>query len=765
MPKTNNFGLNYFGAEGRISDEGYKFSDKDRRTLDALLWTLFNHDHQSEASAALEGPGANNPPTLTLGTTSGTLPAGRDFHYKFSYLDASGNETAASITGSISTPDPILPPAAPALATASAGGTLAAGTYKYALAFYQASGETTAPNIATIVVPVGTVTNTVTITLPAIADGAVGWRIYRKSPADNEYYLLDDQAAPATDYVDDGSVNPDCTKRRKTINNTNSTNRVTVAIPASELPLDARVTSWRIYRTQTAGSYGAQSLVATVTSTTTEGGTDLVTSYIDTGAQLGNGIPLGQTSVPPAIPKLDASRIFDLTGGRIPASLAPIGSGTHSSFLAGTLAAGLYNQFYVEADMLVRRVCAFFRVGPTGVDGANNVVIRVKDDSLVDEVQHIWNNATTQNEIQYISNTATSGTFTLSDGVDTTSAIAFNASAATVETRLETDIASITDVTVAGNGTSASPWIVTFVNPGGTDVVQLIADDALMVGGTSSVYTSVNGSNGGTFTLSDGVDTTAAIAYNAAAATIETRLQTDITSITDVTVTGAGTEADPWVVTFVNPGDTNVSMLVADDTLLNGTSTIVEAVRGRGNTVFDLTADVAQQYFEWAAPATDFGEEEAEDATGGLPVSDALAGNNVAAELDAQFEENTWSAGTLEAGTYTFRFFVSDYDGTASFDIRVVDTVGPTTLATASYTPARIAYTPAYELEVTVDGTETIQFEVEKTDAGAGRVRVDRYEYEVQLPTLYAGQTATVEVLVNGAPTTNGDDVNLTIWH
>lgn len=58
----------------------------------------------------------------------------------------------------------------------------------------------------------------------------------------------------------------------------------------------------------------------------------------------------------------------------------------------------------------------------------------------------------------------------------------------------------------------------------------------------------------GTFTLSDGTDTTSAIAFNAAPATVETRLQTDIAAIVDVLVTGAGTEADPWVIEFVDPG-------------------------------------------------------------------------------------------------------------------------------------------------------------------------------------------------------------------
>ena len=60
---------------------------------------------------------------------------------------------------------------------------------------------------------------------------------------------------------------------------------------------------------------------------------------------------------------------------------------------------------------------------------------------------------------------ATGGTFTLSDGTDTTSAIAFNASATDVENTIEADIAAITDVRVTGAGTAGNPWIIEFVDP------------------------------------------------------------------------------------------------------------------------------------------------------------------------------------------------------------------------------------------------------------------------------------------------------------
>jgi hypothetical protein len=60
---------------------------------------------------------------------------------------------------------------------------------------------------------------------------------------------------------------------------------------------------------------------------------------------------------------------------------------------------------------------------------------------------------------------ATGGTYTLTDGVDTTSNIDFDAQAGTIATRIQTDIASITDVGVIG--TSSSPYLrtITAVDP------------------------------------------------------------------------------------------------------------------------------------------------------------------------------------------------------------------------------------------------------------------------------------------------------------
>jgi hypothetical protein len=201
-------------------------------------------------------------------------------------VDSDGNETEASTAGFVNTAPPLASPQSQTPTTLTTGGTLEPGTYRYAMSFYQASGETTARNISTITVPTGTSTNTITIPLETVPSGATGTKIYRKGPGDLEYGLLATVASGPSDYTDDGSVSPDCNKKRPLSNTTNSTNKVTITIPASELPLDARVGSWRIYRTNTSGAYPFNSLVASVTDTVTEGGSDLVTTYDDIGGAL-----------------------------------------------------------------------------------------------------------------------------------------------------------------------------------------------------------------------------------------------------------------------------------------------------------------------------------------------------------------------------------------------------------------------------------------------------------------------------------------------
>jgi hypothetical protein len=101
---------------------------------------------------------------------------------------------------------------------------------------------------------------------------------------------------------------------------------------------------------------------------------------------------------------------------------------------------------------------------------------------------------TIKNEIQMVVTDATGGTFTLTYSGQTTAAIAYNATAAAIQTALETlsniapgDVAVVRDV-VTG------PFTVTFMGTlGNTNVAQLTASGASLTGGGIAVYTVQSG--------------------------------------------------------------------------------------------------------------------------------------------------------------------------------------------------------------------------------------------------------------------------------
>lgn len=783
MGETQYFGLSKFGAEGRLSDQNYKFTQRDRETIDSLLYTFAVHDHRATSSTeALGGPTSL---TLTQSTTGGSLLPGTSYYYKVSFRDAAGNETDSSQTEAITTPYALSPPPIESVSYATTGGDLEPGLYRYALSYYQnGGGETKAPNYGSVYVNSATSTNVNTITLTAPPNDADGWKVYRRGPNETEYYYLATivaTATPPTTWSDDGFTLADCTKYRPTANTTNSTASVTVSLHSDDLPLDPRVVSWRVYRTTTAGVFGGTSLLRTVVETTTEGGSDLVTSMVDTGTGTVAGSPLAASTSPPPIPQLDASDAFGSTSGRLPAELAPLAVHQFHTFLPGTLSATTYNQFYIPEDMPVERIDFFYKTAPTGLDGSNYLTLRVKDDATQNEVQSIFTTAEAVDEIQYVSNNATGGTFTLSDGTDTTDPIDYDATALEVKTALQADITAIVDVEVLGLGTTGNPWVIIFHDPGGQPFGALTANDTGLTGGVSTVSVPTPGAAAGTFTLTFDKGeatppTTGAIDHDAPASalatpdgsSVEEKLEA-LSNITNVSVTGTGTESDPWLVEFVNPGSADQPMLIADSTNLNGTAYVAQVTKGYGNTIIDCVIDANQQYHYWQSPLTDGAEQEAEEspATGGVEVSDALALNDVAMELDTQGEKNTWNLGTLDPGDYVFKFWVAMTETGTTFDLHLKDMAlaTPADVDSLSVADNVLTYTVPYEIYYTADGTEDFQMEVEKTSSGTGDVRVDKYAYEADLPTLHQGGTGTVEIQITGSPSTNGGDAQMNLWY
>lgn len=160
-------------------------------------------------------------------------------------------------------------------------------------------------------------------------------------------------------------------------------------------------------------------------------------------------------------------------------------------------------------------------------------------------------------EVQEIAVDATGGTFTITYDGQTTSALAFDVSAADMETALDA-LSNITDgdVEVTGGPWDAggtTPYVLTWLSSLGATVATPTTDPALLTGGAGTADVSVTTpwvtavsevqtieitGTGGTFTITWSGQTTSALAYNASAATVQAALWAlSNISDNDVTVT------------------------------------------------------------------------------------------------------------------------------------------------------------------------------------------------------------------------------------
>jgi hypothetical protein len=167
------------------------------------------------------------------------------------------------------------------------------------------------------------------------------------------------------------------------------------------------------------------------------------------------------------------------------------------------------------------------------------------------------------NESQTITIFGTGGTFTLTAGAQTTSALAWNISTGTLQTRIQTDLAaSWIAVTVSGAGTLASPFLVTATNPSHTPIALMTGNGASLTGGGGTITQQTAGAAGisevqlvtlsasivsGSFQLSFNGASCALTAFNALAATLQTNLQA---TSTINTVTVSGSAGGPYTVTW-----------------------------------------------------------------------------------------------------------------------------------------------------------------------------------------------------------------------
>lgn len=289
---TRRFRLNKFGAgiSGTISDDGQKFSSKDRDTIDLLLEQTELHDHHVRPveGAPLAGLSA------FLQPSGGSLRAGANYCYRYSLVDAQGFETVAAPEVVVVTPALLPAPVAPGLyvAPAFAAGALV-GIYYYALTALRGAEESTLG--AAAATSISSPDGAITLDLPAYGD-ADGFRVWRMGANDAAYTKIAVVNAPAGTFLDAGTVLADpCAGDPSNAPPAFNTGASAYSVVLT-LPIGVSLTgksAWRIYRTTIAGVYPVNSLVHQVVETVDEWDptSALIRIWTDTGSQLRPGAP------------------------------------------------------------------------------------------------------------------------------------------------------------------------------------------------------------------------------------------------------------------------------------------------------------------------------------------------------------------------------------------------------------------------------------------------------------------------------------------
>ena len=175
------------------------------------------------------------------------------------------------------------------------------------------------------------------------------------------------------------------------------------------------------------------------------------------------------------------------------------------------------------------------------------------------------------NEVQTVelSPAAVGGNFTLTYSGQTTGNIAWNASAATVQSALEA-LSNIGVGDVAVTGSAGGIWTVTFQGAlGGTNVSEMTGSPGTLIGAVNEKQeVRLFNAGGGTFTLTYDGQTTGNIAYNASAATVQTALEA-LSNIGSGDVTVTGSSGGPWTIEYTgaNAG-LDVPLITGDPSIL-----------------------------------------------------------------------------------------------------------------------------------------------------------------------------------------------------
>ena len=301
MALTDRFGFSRFGpgVSGSLNDDGGKFSDSDRVVLDRILTAFESHTH-SDAAGGVRMPNPDAALSAVYSTTGGTLRGGKTYYYSYTVLDRYGLESAPAPVTEVVTPAPLMTPEAPQV-YADGGGSLPPGVYLYGItAFGLDDKETTLSAPVPVTLLQGDGGARVALPQTTAMWGPIRYQVWRQSPVSNGWTRVG-TAQSNTEFIDDGSVPDDdcaCDPARQPpqVNLTAASGSVKLTVPESVrsfLLNSAQWESrgWRLYRSEVAGTWSGQSLVAEVVATVTEAGGGRVFEVTDTGSELLFGMP------------------------------------------------------------------------------------------------------------------------------------------------------------------------------------------------------------------------------------------------------------------------------------------------------------------------------------------------------------------------------------------------------------------------------------------------------------------------------------------
>lgn len=473
------------------------------------------------------------------------------------FLDTGASPTAGT-PPSVSTAV-IAAPVQSAASGSTAGGGLASATYYYTVTATTALGETTASNEESVAVtgPTGSVA-----VHWADVVGATGYKIYRGGAAGGENVLVATMPAGSTSCIDTDIVATfsaiELVHGAAAIDETWALTMSYAIGGTFQVEFNGATTGEIAYNADAATVQAAMQALVTV-------GPDNCSAFVSspstgtTSITLVFGGALGGRPLPAlfAIGQLQGTTAYAV-------SLQNAAAGDFTLSFDGSTTGNL--AFGASAGAILASLESLNTVGVGHVAVSGSDPWTISFDSSIATIGALTGSASgiTSSISDLIAFAGESGaTFVLNFGGHTTAPIAGTAAASDVQAALAAILPGAT-ITVAG--AAGGPWVSTITLPYG----DMTGDVA---GGISPSYAvSLKNAIGGTFTLSYGDAASSTIAYNAAAADVQTALGA-IPSSAAATVTGA--DGGPWQIAIpvlVESGATDAPALTGDADFLIGPS-------------------------------------------------------------------------------------------------------------------------------------------------------------------------------------------------